>query len=93
MLWILRRISSVEPRSIYNILRHVSLNYYTASAVLIGTAVGRVILSLETGLQKTSVLAAISLFQKTIQPDKLQLIVIPPEANRISPNPKVGSLC
>ena len=81
----LEKISSVEPRSIYNILRHVSLNYYTASAVLIGTAVGRVILSLETGLQKTSVLAAISLFQKTIQPDKLQLIVIPPEANKNIP--------
>lgn len=81
----LDEISSVEPRSIYNILRHVSLNYYTASAVLLGSVNERTILSIETGLQKTSVLCGVSIMELVKQPDKLQLIVIPPEANNNIP--------
>lgn len=81
----LEELSSVEPRSIYNILRHVSLNFYTASAVLLGAANERTILSLETGLQKTSVLCGLSLMELVKQPDMLQLIVIPPEANNNIP--------
>ena len=75
-------LSSLEYTCIQDVLHGARLNETTATATLIGTVVERIILSLDTGLQKTSVLAASLLLEHTKYPNGVSLVIIPPEASK-----------
>lgn len=73
-------ITHLDENCILHILNTVSLNSVTVPATLFPFVAGKAIISLDTGLQKTSVMCALAMLNKVVSPNKKVLMIIPKEA-------------
>ena len=80
---------NVDSTSIDTILHKAKLNEITASATLLSMVIKRTIISLDTGLQKTSVMCALGKISRIVSGfNKIPLLVIPKEASHNIPKIK-----
>ena len=79
-------VEQADYSAIETILHGTKMNEITASATLCSVVAKRIIVSLDTGLQKTSIMGALAIISRVRSKfTKLPLLVIPKEASHNIP--------